>query len=474
MCPDFPYISEAELRKIIREELRLSSLIPLLPHVKTVAELKAYAAKIGSALNEWCVAYSIFGYGDTALALCGRLPSGLFDVERCEWRFIEDRIYYEPIGGVDMTLESGVVAWTSWNTPYMFLYDGSGVKMVNLGEVTGGNIVASGESFYAYRKDGTLVKVTPDGTVTTVSRNPNHQYGFCWMAKALGSKLFFPTTYPERSLFSYDLNTGSWAVEKAYGGTAHDPSWAYVNLATWDTLAYLGVMPGGMYRREFFLGFLYFVGTTSYKYDYGILPYSYSSSGDVWNMNPTPIMLSNMVTLHWINGILWAVGHPNATWGERPPNVQPLGAFPPVHSAYPWKGGLLFGYKSHFFRGISNTPPVRYGSLLYVRQDDLFRLKLPPAKATIWGGKSIAAGETSLPLVTEGWREVTVFFKSSAAGDLTVQVDPDGRADIDGWEDYVTRTATTREFLTIDEHFTRIRLKFSAAATVTAKANLIP
>jgi len=49
--------------------------------------------------------------------------------------------------------------------------------------------------------------------------------------------------------------------------------------------------------------------------------------------------------------------------------------------------------------------------------------------------------------------------------------------DIDGdgsWEDYITRTSTTKEILTIDEHFQRIRLKFSVATTVTAKAFLVP
>jgi hypothetical protein len=112
------------------------------------------------------------------------------------------------------------------------------------------------------------------------------------------------------------------------------------------------------------------------------------------------------------------------------------------------------------------------GGVLLMRFDEFLRgLVKTPAVATIWNNESISAGATSLPLVTAGWSEATLLFKSSASGDLTVQVDVDGSG---SWEDYVTRTATTKEILTIDEHFARIRLKFSIAATVTAKAFLVP
>jgi hypothetical protein len=112
-------------------------------------------------------------------------------------------------------------------------------------------------------------------------------------------------------------------------------------------------------------------------------------------------------------------------------------------------GGVLMVPFTEFMRGLVKTPAV----------------------ASIWNNESIAAGATSTPLVTAGWSKVTLVFRSSASGDLTVQVDPDGSG---SWEDYITRTATTKEILTIDEHFARIRLMFSVATTVTAKAFLVP
>lgn len=40
-----------------------------------------------------------------------------------------------------VNIEHGVVAWTSWNTLYMFLWSGGNeVKVVDLGSKTGGNI----------------------------------------------------------------------------------------------------------------------------------------------------------------------------------------------------------------------------------------------------------------------------------------------------------------------------------------------
>ncbi|MEM2262443.1 MAG: hypothetical protein QXK24_08330 [Ignisphaera sp.] len=459
-------ISEA-----LNEELRLSNSIPLIPHIKDTQELKSYAERIGSSLAQWNIIYDIFVWKDTAVALVGRLPSGLYDVESHKWIHIENRKYYEAIGGVAISRESEVVGWTSWDTPYMFLWNGKEVKMVDIGKNTGGNIVSVEEDFYTYRNDGKLIKVTPDGTVTEVSQNPNHNGATCWMAKSLGSKLFFPTPYPDRRLYSYDLNTGTWTIEKEYGGTIHDPRWAYINIATWDVLSYFGVMDS-QYRNQFFLGFLRILGTTTEKYDYGILPYSYSSSGDVWNMNPIPISIHENVFIHSINGILWATGHPPGSTAY-PPNVQPLGVFPLIQSGIMWKGGLLVGTKPAI-NTISIVPPTRYSLLCYIKLDDIFKLRLPPAKAIIWYSKQVGPEETSLPLVTEGWKEVTILFKSNTPGDLTIQVDPDGRANIDGWEDYITKTPTTKEIITIQDHFARIRLKFSSSATVTAKAYLTP
>jgi hypothetical protein len=112
------------------------------------------------------------------------------------------------------------------------------------------------------------------------------------------------------------------------------------------------------------------------------------------------------------------------------------------------------------------------GGVLLMRFDEFMSgLVKTPALATIWNNESIGAGAGSLPLVTAGWSKLTILFKSSASGDLVVQVDVDGSG---SWEDYITRTATTKEVITIDVGFQRVRLKFSAPATVTAKAFLTP
>jgi hypothetical protein len=66
---------------------------------------------------------------------------------------------------------------------------------------------------------------------------------------------------------------------------------------------------------------------------------------------------------------------------------------------------------------------------------------------------------------------MTLLFKSDTAGDLTIQFDMDGTGE---WEDYLVRTSTTKEILTIDEHPYMLRLKFSATATATAKLFLTP
>jgi len=84
----------------------------------------------------------------------------------------------------------------------------------------------------------------------------------------------------------------------------------------------------------------------------------------------------------------------------------------------------------------------------------------------LWDGASIGAGDNSPAVYMEPYDEITIDFTSDTSGDLTVEADALGD---DDWEDYITKTGTTGEFLTVDEHFVRIRLRFSVAATVTAK-----
>jgi hypothetical protein len=462
-------VSERVLRRALAEELRGFEFIPIKPHVHGT-DLKSYANSIGG--GDWGAPYALFLYKGSLIALAGTLPSGLYDVLEGRWLWIETRRYYEPIGGAVVDTDTETVAWASWNTPYVFIYDGSTVKMVNLDEVTGGNIVKGPDgNYYAYSKAGSLFKITPKGEVSKVSVNPDAKGGFCWFAERLGSTLFFGSPYPDYSIYAYNIDKASWSTPKPGTTTAHTPGYYGVFPATWDTLATLAAMLWPL-PREQLLGYMAFRGTTLYAEDYGILPYVVQS-GDVWNISMQPLMLDGSQTVHYIQGIIWLIGHPSYAWGQYP-GLRPLGGFFHFTCGISWRGDIYLGAPPLLmgFRGGSlNSDIQRFGGVVRLKRSELFKLQMPSAKAVLWNGKSISAGEYSLPLVTIGWREATLYFKSDTAGDLTVEVDPVG----DGsWDTYTTRASTTKEILTIDEHFARIRLKFSSAATVTAKALLIP
>lgn len=89
-----------------------------------------------------------------------------------------------------------------------------------------------------------------------------------------------------------------------------------------------------------------------------------------------------------------------------------------------------------------------------------------------WVDQSISAGDTTDPLPTFQYGSGAVYFKTDTAGTLTIQVDLTGTGD---WMDYDTVSldageATHYPFSRLD--FARYRLKFSDAATVTARAIL--
>jgi len=80
-----------------------------------------------------------------------------------------------------------------------------------------------------------------------------------------------------------------------------------------------------------------------------------------------------------------------------------------------------------------------------------------------WYNQSIAINEVCIPF--SGLGKKTIYFTSSAVGNLTVQADPAGRGE---WYDLYTVPNTTQVTQTYHEAL-QMRLKFSAAATVTAR-----
>jgi len=81
-----------------------------------------------------------------------------------------------------------------------------------------------------------------------------------------------------------------------------------------------------------------------------------------------------------------------------------------------------------------------------------------------WSSQSISGGDTTYPFNGEGTK--TIYFTSDTSGDLTVQMNPTGRSG--DWFDLFTRTGITSTVEQTSYEAFQMRLKFSAAATVTA------
>jgi len=88
----------------------------------------------------------------------------------------------------------------------------------------------------------------------------------------------------------------------------------------------------------------------------------------------------------------------------------------------------------------------------------------------IWDDENVTADTYGYMYVNKlNFREATIYFKSDTAGDLTVEVDPDGYGD---WYTLYTRTGITEDVSKTMHDFTHLRMKFSVDATLTAKVVL--
>jgi len=85
-----------------------------------------------------------------------------------------------------------------------------------------------------------------------------------------------------------------------------------------------------------------------------------------------------------------------------------------------------------------------------------------------WDERSISAGDESKPVDCGGLGDKTIMFLSDTAGTLTILVDPVGDGD---FQEYGTASisADTPEAYNATGVFKLMKIKFSDAATVTAK-----
>jgi len=117
-------------------------------------------------------------------------------------------------------------------------------------------------------------------------------------------------------------------------------------------------------------------------------------------------------------------------------------------------------------------------SIVRLRKEQLLRQAVKPSTIPLyfqdpdgkeWRDKSIAANDETLPIVTLGYHYKTISFESDITGDLTILIDLVGDED---FESVLTRTITggapPTNFL-VEYDCVQIKLKFSVAATVTAR-----
>jgi len=178
------------------------------------------------------------------------------------------------------------------------------------------------------------------------------------------------------------------------------------------------------------------------------------------------------------------LNYPDRKYGAGAENSRPLvhespgaGGFGKVYVHDGYQLPLLFEsasrvhretvkYRGEFYYGTHNQADQHNYCELRRLDWGTRRLQYPPkGPYAIWDSASISAGEATPAILTKGYKEKTFSFTSDTAGTLTVQVDITGEGD---WQDYYSAADTTLEFVTVDEHFPRVRLTFDTAATVTA------
>jgi len=134
-----------------------------------------------------------------------------------------------------------------------------------------------------------------------------------------------------------------------------------------------------------------------------------------------------------------------------------------------YRGRLWIGVQEFSGTDHRSTQDVGSGHVEAFRMQDLIEGPLRESRTVLWDGESISAGDATLPLVTAGWEDKSIYFYSDTAGTLTLEADVTG----DGtWRNYLTRSVDANTLETIEPtgNSALMRLSFDTAATVTAKA----
>lgn len=151
----------------------------------------------------------------------------------------------------------------------------------------------------------------------------------------------------------------------------------------------------------------------------------------------------------------------------------------PAHSRYaghqsghPHLNFLPDGNLNLFFSFFKVNPPDFTHEIWYTRFDveDLDPLKQRAIIFVPWFFTTIVANDTTLPFTGIGG-DVSIYFASSAVGDLTVEASMIGS---NNWYTLSTYAAVTSKWIKVSQLARALRLKFSANATVYAYVVINP
>ena len=155
-------------------------------------------------------------------------------------------------------------------------------------------------------------------------------------------------------------------------------------------------------------------------------------------------------------------------WVVRPGSTapEPIGSLPISVGDFATFGDLI-ALATNIYPYEPSTHAVA-GVMLLRWKEFAEVLMMPPAFAYIWRNRSVSAGKYSQPVVVSGWSNITLSVVSNTSGNLSIEADVAGD---NSWEalDTVPITANTPTQYVINAPVARIRISFSANATVTAK-----
>jgi hypothetical protein len=172
--------------------------------------------------------------------------------------------------------------------------------------------------------------------------------------------------------------------------------------------------------------------------------------------------------MFYVKGIVYSIGYfPVYAPPWTQPNIVPLfGSFMGITGMTFYKGKLAVAFAGAY------AGDRAYGIVALEDPSIFFRYNLPPARVVVWYDERVVANLSSMPIITNGWSKMTLFFTSDTNGTLTVE----GTFDGEKWMLYEAVKITANKPLSymVTKPFYQLRLSFNASATVTAIMSLQP